>query len=138
MGTWGPGNFENDTAAEYLIGLCKPIVEQIRASVAQPQLMQPDEPDSEVMLANVEILSVLGSSIGKTKDDEIGRMIFPFPLPFWEEVEQWKQEYLKVWDANIDKLTGGDFKTRRRRVIVDTFERLIAVSKSGPPLKGVT
>ena len=46
MGTWGAGNFENDDAAEYFIGLCKPLVEQIRNTVAQPALMQPDEPDS--------------------------------------------------------------------------------------------
>jgi hypothetical protein len=135
MGTWGAGNFENDDAAEYFIGLCKPLVEQIRNTVAQPALMQPDEPDSDIMMANVEILAVLGSNIGKTNNEEIGRLIFPFPLPASEEVQRWKYEYLKVWDGYIDKLAGGDYKVRRRRVLVDTFDRLIAVSKAGPPVK---
>jgi hypothetical protein len=135
MGTWGAGNFENDDAAEYFIGLCKPLVEQIRSTVAQPELMQPDEPDSDIMMANVEILAVLGSNIGKTKSDKIGRLIFPFPLPASDEVGRWKDEYLKVWDGYIEKLAGEDYKVRRRRVIVDTFDRLIAVSKAGPPVK---
>jgi hypothetical protein len=97
--------------------------------------MQPDEPDSDIMMANVEILAVLGSNIGKTNNEEIGRLIFPFPLPASEEVQRWKYEYLKVWDGYIDKLAGGDYKVRRRRVLVDTFDRLIAVSKAGPPVK---
>ena len=135
MGTWGAGNFENDDAAEYFIGLCRPLVGQIRNTVAQTALMQPDEPDSDMMMANVEILAVLGSNIGKTNNEEIGRLIFPFPLPASEEVQRWKDEYLKVWDGYIDKLASGDYKVRRRRVIVDTFDRLIAVSKAGPPVK---
>jgi hypothetical protein len=136
MGTWGAGNFENDDAAEYLIGLCKPLVEQIRSTVALPRLLQPDEPDSDIMMANVEILAVLGSNIGKTKDNAIGRLIFPFPLPASEEVERWKHKYLEVWDGYIDQLGPSvDYKQRRRRVLVDTFDHLIAVSKAGPPVK---
>ena len=136
MGTWGPGNFENDDAAEYLIRLCKPLVEQIRSTVAQPQLLQPDEPDSDIMMANVEILAVLGSSIGKTRNDEIGHLIFPFPLPASEEVVRWKHKYLEVWDGYIDQLGPSvDYKEGRRRVIVDAFDHLIAVSKAGPPVK---
>lgn len=136
MGTWGAGNFENDDAAEYLIGLCKLLVEQIRSILAQPQLLQPDETDSDVMMANVEILAVLGSNIGKTSNDEIGHLTFPFPLPGSEEVERWKHDYLEVWDGYIDQLgPSEDYKKRRRRIIVDTFDHLIAVSKSGPPVK---
>src|SRR5215813_171087 len=113
MGTWGIGNFESDTAAEYLIGLSKQLVEQIRTTVAQPELMEPDEPESDVMMANVEILAVLGSNIGRTQSDPIGDMIFPFPFPPASEVEQWKSKYLAVWDGYIDKLAGGDFKVKR-------------------------
>src|SRR5262249_60746525 len=121
MGTWGTGNFENDTAAEYLIRLCTPLVEQIRNAVAQPQLMEPDEYDSDVMMANVEILAVLAANIGRTEKSAIGGMIFPFPFPSVKEIKQWKKEYLKVWDNYIDKLEPkGDHKLRSRRGISET------------------
>ncbi len=136
MGTWGAGNFENDTAAEHLIALCKPLVEQIRNAVAQPELMEPDEYDSDVFMANIEILAVLGANIGRTEKSRIGGMIFPFPFPPTKEIKQWKTEYLRVWDNYIDKLEPqGDHKSRRRRVIIETFDRLIAVSKTGPQVK---
>jgi len=136
MGTWGAGNFENDTAAEHLIRLCTPLVEQIRNAVAQPELMEPDEYDSGVMMANVEILAVLAANIGRTEKSTIGGMIFPFPSPSVKEVKQWKREYLKVWDKYIDKLEPqGDHKSRRRRVIIETFDRLIAVLTAGPRIK---
>src|SRR5262245_52794665 len=120
MGTWGAGNFENDTAAEHLIRLCEPLVEQIRNAVAQPELMEPDEYDSGVMMANVEILAVLAANIGRTEQSAIGGMIFPFPFPSVKEIKQWKREYLKVWDNYIDKLEPQeDHKSQRRRVITE-------------------
>ena len=130
-----PGTSRTMTRRIDFIRFCKPIVEQIRSTVAQPELMQPDEPDSDIMMANVELLAVLGSNIGNTKDDDIGRLIFPFPLPAPQEVERWKQEYLAVWDGYIDNLASGDYKSGRRRVLVATFDHLIAVCKAGPPVK---
>lgn len=99
MGTWGPGNFENDTAAEHLIVLCKALAQQIMQTAAQPGLMQPDEPDSDIMLANIEILSVLAESIGRYEAGWVGDMVFPFPFPAAEEIERWKLEFLRVWDG---------------------------------------
>jgi len=135
MGTWGVGNFENDTAAEYLIELCKPLMEQIREAVDDPSLMEPDEYDSDVLIANVEILAVLGENIGRTKKEWVGDMVFPFPFPSADEIHKWKDEYLKIWDGYIPKLAGPDYISRRRPVIVQTFDRLIAVAKAGPPIK---
>lgn len=136
MGTWGPGNFENDTAAEYLCDLCEPLVEQIRRTIADSVLMEPDEPESEVMIANVEILSVLAETIGRMEKGWVGGMVFPFPFPFPapEEVGRWKESYLAVWDNYIDELQPEpDYKRRRREVIVTTFNRFILACKSGPP-----
>lgn len=91
MGTWGPGNFENDTAAEHLIQLCNPLVEQIRNAVANPSLMEAGEDDSDVLVANIEILAILGGNIGRIENGELGGLIFPFRLPPPEEVESWKR-----------------------------------------------
>jgi hypothetical protein len=136
MGTWGHGNFENDGAAEHLIALCRPLVEQIRQTVANPELMQPDEDDSDVMMANIEILGALGRTIGRTDKEAIGDMIFPFPYPPASEIETWKREYLKIWDAYIDGLQPqAEFKSARRKTITETFDRLIQASKAGPPIK---
>jgi hypothetical protein len=134
MGTWGPGNFENDTAADYLMDLCKPLVAQIKETVAQPPLMQPDEPTSDIMLANVEVLSVLAENIGRYETDWVGDIVFPFPFPGAEEIEQWKIEYLRVWDGYIDGLMPSeDYKGRRREVIAATFDRLRRAAIAGPP-----
>ena len=136
MGTWGPGNFENDTAAEHLIELCKPLVQQITQAAASPELMQPDEPDSDIMLANIEILSALAESIGRHETGWVGDTVFPFPFPAVEEIEQWKLEYLRVWDGYIDGLVpSDDYKRRRRDVIVATFERLQRAAIAGPRTK---
>lgn len=136
MGTWGPGNFENDTAAEYLINLCKGLIDQITKAVEQPELMQPDEWDSDIMLANVELLSALAESVGRYETGWVGDMVFPFPYPAAEEIDRWKREYLKVWDAHIDELMPSeDYKRKRRVVIAATFDRLRRASVSGPGRK---
>src|SRR5262249_40311376 len=136
MGTWGPGNFENDTAAEYRIELCKPLVEQITQTAEQSQLMHPDEPDSEIMLANIERLSALAENIGRYEAEWVGDMVFPFPFPAAEQIEHWKLEYLRVWDGYIDGLKpSDDYKRRRREVIVATFDRLRCAAVTGPRTK---
>jgi hypothetical protein len=136
MGTWGPGNFENDTAAEHLIDFCKPLVEQITQTAAQPELMQPDEPDSDIMLANMEILSALAENIGRYEAGWVGDMVFPFPFPAAEKIEQWKLDYLRVWDGYIDRLLpSDDYLQRRREVIIATFDRLQRAAVAGPRTK---
>jgi Domain of unknown function (DUF4259) len=134
MGTWGPGNFENDTAAEYLINLCKPLVEQIRETAADSQQMQPDDPSSDIMLANIEILAALAENIGRYKSGWVGDMVFPFPFPKADEIEQWKVEYLRIWDQHIDGLMPSeDYKRIRRQVITASFDRLRRAAIAGPP-----
>jgi hypothetical protein len=135
MGTWGVGNFENDTAAEHLIGLCKSLIEQIRNAFRDPRLMRPGEHDSDIFVANIEILAVLGENIGRTKKEIVGDLVFPFPFPSVKEIQDWMDEYLKAWDSDIGKLAGPSYVTRRRPVIVQTFDRLIAVAEAGPPIK---
>jgi len=133
MGTWGHGNFENDTVAEYYCDLCKPLLDQIRNTVADAALMQPDEYDSEVMLANIEILTVLAENIGRTDTEWVGDLVFPFPFPAPEEIRTWKTKYLDVWDNHIDQLgPDSNFKEKRRATIGKTFDRFIKISDAGP------
>lgn len=133
MGTWGHGNFENDTVAEYYCELLKPLLSQIRNTVSDVKLMEPDEPDSEVMLANIEILTVLAENIGRTEKEWVGDLVFPFPFPDPSEIKTWKTEYLKVWDDQIDGLEPTpEHKQKRRGTIENTFDRFIKISKDGP------
>ena len=135
MGTWGHGNFENDTAADHLCELCAPLLDQIRTAVEDKTEMEPDEPTSDWMMANVEILAVLGENIGRTGKDWVGDFAFPFPLPDPDEVDSWKQAYLEVWDGDIDDLEPSpEYKTNRRATIVATFDRLAKAAASGPPI----
>ena len=60
MGAWGAGNFDNDTAMDYLYEFAHPLVEQIEHFLADPALMfdNPHERDTlgDVAMANVELL----------------------------------------------------------------------------------
>ena len=93
MGTWGSGDFENDGAADHLIEIWEPMIEQIRDTVKKDEFMEPDEYSSEVMLANIKILAILAENIGRSEKDFIGAMVFPFPYPESSEINDWKNKY---------------------------------------------
>jgi hypothetical protein len=131
MGTWGPGNFENDCAAEYLQDLCRPMVAQIEAAAANPSSIEPDEYDSDIMMANVEILACLSEHLGRYTRGKIPDFLYPIVVPSPETIMEWKRVYLEVWDEYIDQLKPKpEYKRKRRKVIVDSFDRLERVSRT--------
>ena len=136
MGTWGHGNFENDTAANYFCELCSPLMDQIRSTAADDGSMESDEYDSEVMLANIEILTVLVAHIGRAEKDEPGDVMFRFPVPEENKVKEWRTRYLKVWNAYIDDLDPSpDCKVKRLSHIKATFDKFIEISGTLPRLE---
>ena len=124
MGTWGPGNFENDCAADHLYALCAPLLEAVEQAMADPELIQPDEEDGDLVPANLEIIACLSEYLGRYEHGDLAKMLSPCLLPPPETVARWKQIYLEVWDANIDGLDPDPaYKQQRREVLVKTFDR---------------
>ncbi|NPC72040.1 MULTISPECIES: DUF4259 domain-containing protein [Corallococcus] len=127
MGTWGFGNFENDTAGEHLVGVVRPLLQQIADTVRDEALMAPDEYDGVAMISNLEIIACLAESLGKSSESKTAPGM---ELPPPATIEKWREDYLRVWDGYIDQLNPKpDFKRRRRKVIQTTFERVLAAAQ---------
>ena len=125
MGTWGPGNFENDCAADHLYEVCGPLLKQVEEAMKDPSLIEPDEYDSDIVTANLEIIACFSEHLGRYARGEIEDYLYPCVLPPPETVAEWKQKYLAAWDAGIDGLDPTpDYKQKRREVIIDTFDRV--------------
>jgi len=118
MGVWGAGNFANDEALDYAHDLADQMVEQIESAVASEHGMEPDEPESFRMMCNVELLWLLGQHVGLSLLES-------------DKVVNWKSKYLAVWEGYIDGLSPEPgYKEERRAVIVESFDRLIALCRS--------
>ncbi len=121
MGVWGADNFANDTALDYVHKLVDQMIEQVERTVASPHGMEPDEPESIRLMCNIELMWLIGRHAGLSMMESA-------------QVEDWKARYLAVWDRYIDGLLGPNpkpgVKAEHRAVIVESFDRLIALCKS--------
>lgn len=118
MGTWGPRNFENDTAGELLHALTSSLIAQIEEAVADPECLEPDQYEAVAVVCHVEILAALAEGLRHE-----GGAAFDLPTP--DAVEGWREATLAVWDAHIDALNPTpEHKVQRRAVIVESFDRL--------------
>ena len=95
MGTWGPGNFEDDAAAEYLSDFLLPLITQIEMCVSDELRMEPDEYDSIALFANLEIVACLGEQLGLGLAHSSKSPMLGLPTP--EVVSLWRDRFLQVW-----------------------------------------
>lgn len=121
MGTWGSGNFDDDTAADHLSVLTARLVREVEEAMAgDPVELEADEYWGVAVPCNLEILHVLA-----------GRGWVGVTLPEAATVEAWKATYLAVWEASIDGLEPSpDHRTRRRAELERTFDQLAAVIRA--------
>ena len=77
MGTWGPGNFENDAAADHLIDLCRPLLTEIGKAMEEPSSLVPDEDDAGIVMANLEIIACLSEHLGRYDQSKLGKILYP-------------------------------------------------------------
>lgn len=110
MGTWGPGNFDNDAARDHLFELTRELAEQIEQALDAATLLKLAGQGSaefaetlESILPNVEIICVLHETIG-------GGF-----LPEAESVGDWQSRFEQLSEAS---------SAERCEVIRATFERL--------------
>jgi Domain of unknown function (DUF4259) len=119
MGTWGHGNFEDDTAADHLSEITGRLVNEITDAMANPSELTPDEYWGCAVPCNIEILSLLASQ------HWAGTI-----LPDADTIEEWKSIYLTTWENYIDELEPEqEYKTQRHQLLVKTFDDLITHAK---------
>lgn len=116
MGTWGHGNFENDSAADHLAELTRRLINEITKAMKDPSELEPDEYWGSAVPAAVELLNLFASR-------EWDGALIPEP----PVVEQWKSTFMAAWEGSIDGLQPvPGFKEKRRAVLVATFDELLA------------
>ena len=109
MGTWGSGNFDNDSACDYLGEVEHELVERIEEILADEDRCALDEEGDGVLMPTLQMLSVL---------HEHCRMGLPEPAT----VKRWKVKFLAVYDEQIDGFEPvPGHKEARRGVIEATF-----------------
>lgn len=114
MGTWAHGNFDNDTALDWLAEITGTLLNEIQEAMNSPESLEADEWDGDTVPCKIELLCVMNEN-GMT--------------PTWPEkatLEGWKATYLDVWDSSIDELDPDpDYKLQRRATLVKTFDRML-------------
>ncbi|MDP9848504.1 DUF4259 domain-containing protein [Streptosporangium lutulentum] len=115
MGTWGPGNFDDDTAADHLSAVTDRLIAEVAEAMAgDPLDIEPDEYWGVAVPCNLELLYLIA------RQGHVGAT-----LPEADTIEEWKKSYLAVWDREIDGLEPGpEHRERRREVLVRTFDQL--------------
>jgi hypothetical protein len=114
MGTWGPGNFADDIALDWLGGLVGELVSGIDRGMAAPEAIC-----GHALAAQVEVLAVLCEQL-------------PVLPPKPEVVTVWRTQYLRTWDTEIDSYDPDpEYKARRREAIQATFAWLVKAAQRG-------
>ncbi|MGC5343574.1 DUF4259 domain-containing protein [Streptomyces sp. DT24] len=129
MGTWGSGNFDNDTAADHLSGVIARLVGEVTEAMADdPVTLEADEYWGNAVPCHLELLYVLYRA-GHTSPH----------LPRPDVIEGWKKDFMAVWEKTIDGLEPSPaFKRERRSVLNRTFDQLIeAATTEAAALTGI-
>ena len=126
MGTWGPGNFDSDEAVDYVSGLVDGFVDTVEQLFAQGRADLDDQGEGKLM-PTVEVISVLCDWC-RSGAPAIREVTPPHP----ELIRRWKQQYLEIYDDQIDGLLPSEgFAEERRAHIVGTFDRLEVLAMEG-------
>ena len=114
MGTWAHGNFDNDTALDWLGEVAGKLLHEIAEAMNSPESLEAGEWDSDTVPCKAELLCVMSENGMR---------------PNWPEasvLEQWKNIYLSAWESSIDDLDpDADYKIKRRTVLEETFDRML-------------
>ncbi|MEH1017125.1 DUF4259 domain-containing protein [Micromonospora sp. CPCC 206060] len=120
MGTWGSGNFDDDTAADHLSGLTDRLISEVAEAMSgDPVGIEPDEYWGVAVPCSLELLHLIA------QQNYVGAS-----LPDPETIADWKSRYLAVWDRTIDGLEPGpEYKEQRRAVLARTFDQLAILAE---------
>lgn len=105
MGTWDAGNFDNDSALNFVSG----VADGVRQEMAPPEEVE----EIELVMAAVAIYKALVAHCHA-------------PPPAATQIGELKDAVLQLYDAQIDELDPDpEFKTQRRGVIEQTFDEFL-------------
>ncbi|MFC7244228.1 DUF4259 domain-containing protein [Catellatospora aurea] len=115
MGTWGSGNFDDDTAADHLSMLTDRLISEVTEAMSgDPVEIEPDEYWGVAVPCNLELLHLIAQQ---------GWVGAGLPEP--EVIDGWKTRFLAAWDGAIGGLEPAPgFKEQRRAVLERTFDQL--------------
>jgi hypothetical protein len=121
MGTWGEGNFDKDDAFEFLEIMLDDLIRTIRTCLSSRRTANyhwfyENYGEARLMPA-VDMLITLTKHYG-TSVSELET----------HEITEWKMTYLRIFDAVIGDYAPNDYRTKRREVIVATFDELLAMA----------
>jgi hypothetical protein len=126
MGTWGPGNFDSDDGVDYLSEVIRGFVDTVEQWFAQGRAGLDDLGEGRLM-PTVEMISVLCDWC--RGGPSAIRVVAP-PRP--GVIRRWKQQYLELYDEQIDDLLPREgFGPERRAHIARTFDRLEVLATEG-------
>jgi predicted ABC-type exoprotein transport system permease subunit len=118
MGTWGPGNMENDDAGAFLDALIESLTQTIMAYL------------------DLELMSKQGYweryAVGKLLPamDIVITLCKHYDAAFQVEeeiVKDWKERFLKFFDQ-LTNVYSEDHSKKRREIIIETLEKLHTLS----------
>ena len=117
MGTWAEGNFDNDGALDYLGDIINQFTTNIEDLFKSGTSAGLDECGESELMPSVEIISILCEKCNGVPPKE-------------KVLERWKKKYLEIYDSQIDGLSPkADYKQKRRKVIEETFNKLLEQSQ---------
>jgi hypothetical protein len=118
MARGGSGNFDSDTAMDFVGGLLDELIARVQDAVAESSRLEPDEYDGEVVPCIVDIIATLYDLTGSAS------------IPKPDIVAGWRTKFMEVWEAHIDGLgVSPQHKKSRRAVLKESFARLERLSR---------
>src|SRR5438105_2000410 len=104
MGTWGPGIFENDSAGDSVTEVLQQLENTVEAILADEQRSRIDEDGEGVLMPYVKLIYIICKHTGHPTLPE-------------SVVKRWRDQYLAIYDGQIDKLgSAAGYKDARRIV----------------------
>lgn len=115
MGTWGPGNLENDYVGDELGDRTHKLMESLLERARNKLSRDEGEYEHTALIVDFEILFALDAN----------GLLYCNNLPAVEDVEQLKRDFIREWDVHIEGYDPKpEYKQGRRQVILRTFDRL--------------
>jgi hypothetical protein len=112
MGTWGSGNFDSDSALDFIGGEVRRHIREIDAIMADEVRFRLDEDAEAMLMPSVVMLSLLCEHCHSG-------------LPRDLDADAWKARYLAMFDEQIGGLAPAPgFAEERRAIIAATFDHL--------------
>jgi hypothetical protein len=128
MSSWGVGNFESDSALDYVYRMLISIAERVEKTVSK--LPRQKHFDLVPLLADVELLGMVARHVYKSAT--MTWVIRGQLLPDHFEIRKWKAVVLQAFDRipqEREDEKSEETEARHRRAIAATFDKLARLSR---------